>query len=624
MSDHYVNTAAVERGDAEYSARNGARTSDDGALKSVHWLTGMLLTPQHFERQDQFIEAAARWAMRYAMPGAGLLGGGLRVDPRTTDPARYDPRLEVADDGETVRLSLLTARGVTAGGDVIDVAEEDVVRASVARTALAGVTEADVHVVRLAGREEDPSSTGLDAVNPHQPALRRARYRLVVGLAPEQRAQALAVGRIRRVSETLGFDRDGSYIPACAAVLAHSRLYAGWSRLRDGVADLAERYGELHRAVAAFAERLAERGVDVRGDLDTLAFVERAVLSLDDCAYALIDAARPPGPVFADIERMGRRVALALDLSAATRLFLHAISTADAGYEVLLDEERQALARRRGTAAQELDGGDVGRALARAEDTVRRVRELGAAVEGKYVDFRLNRAVDALRFVLERGGEGFYTAVATPAHPRRDGDLLTFDFSPLQLPGRQEYRVLLVGDVQGESPWRVGDAFPVDVWVNPGSGGGRPLSFDVRCEIPGQRNFGVTFDGPGELGTISALRVTVHQQGHRLRRAALYQRARGVVADVAVVAVASAAPSAAPAFVPAARVLGATGDAGGPASSTPVVGTALTTGAGAAPASDAISGEVRSNGGPTTGAPTPPPVEGVPVIKRIPLRRPPV
>ena len=557
---------------AAYAALNGA--SRDGALKSVHWLTGMLLTPQHFERQDQFIEAAARWAVRYALPDAGLVGGGLRVDPRATDPARYDPRLEVADDGETVRLALLTARGVTPGGDIVDVSEEDAVRVAVPRSALAGINEAEVHVVRLPGREEDPGSAGLDPVNPHQAALRRARYQLVVGLAPEQRQHALAVGRVRRVSETLGFDRDGSYIPACTAVLAHSRLHAGWARLRDGVADLAERYGELHRAVAAYAERLAERGVDVRGDLDTLAFVERAVLALDDCAYALVDATRAPAPVFADVERMGRRIALALDLSAATRLFLHAVSSADAGYEVLLDEERQALARRRGAAAQDLEGGDVSRALARAEDTVRRVRELGAAVEGKYVDYRLNRAVDALRFILERGGEGFYTAVATPAHPRRDGDMLTFDFSPLQLPAKQEYRVVLVGDAQGESPWRLGDAFPVDVWVNPGAGGGRPISFDVRCEVPGQRNFGITFDGPSELGTVTALRVTVNQQGHRLRRAALYQRGRGVVADVSVVAVASAASSAAPAFVPPSNGLGARHvAAGGPGTSTPVVGT---------------------------------------------------
>ncbi|HEY0777185.1 MAG TPA: hypothetical protein VGD56_04385, partial [Gemmatirosa sp.] len=473
MSDD-LSFGASGRGPSEFPSGNGSDPAGDDALKSVHWLTGMLLTPQHFERQDQFIEAAARWAVRYALPGAGLVGGGLRVDPRTTDPARFDPRLEIADDGETVRLSLLAARGVTPAGDVVDVGEADAVRTAVPRAALAGVTEAEVHVVRVPGREEDPASAGLDPVNPHQAALRRARYRLVVGVAPEQRPHALAIGRIRRVRETLGFDRDGAYIPACTAMIAHSRLYAGWSRLRDGVADLAERYGELHRAVAAYAERLAERGVDVRGDLDTLAFVERAVLALDDCAYALVDATRAPGAVFADVERMGRRIALALDLSAATRLFLHAVSGADAGYEVLLDEERQALARRRGTALHDTEQGDLARALARAEDTVRRVRELGAAVEGKYVDYRLNRAIDALRFVLERGGEGFYTAVVTPAHPRRDGDMLTFDFSPLQLPARQEYRVVLVGDAQGESPWRVGDTFPVDVWINPGAGGARP------------------------------------------------------------------------------------------------------------------------------------------------------
>lgn len=626
-----------------YEDGDGGVASASSAPRSVHWLTGMLLTPQHFERQDEFVVASAGWALRYVQSGVGLVGGGLRTNAETTDLSRFDPRLEVSDDGETVRVALVFARGVTPGGDVVDVGEAEMVSAAVPRDMLAGVSEVPVSVVCLDGREGDPATVGLDSANPHQAALRRARYRLALGAGPESYARALVVGRVRRMSETLGFDRDSRYIPPCAAVLAHSRLYAEWARLRDGVVQLADRYGELHKAVAAYAARLAERGVDVRGDLDTLAFVERAVLALDECAYALADPARAPGPVFRDVERMGRRVALALDLSAATRLFLHAVSAVDAGYEVLLEEERQALVRRRGAAVAEADA-DLASAVERAADTVRRVGELCDAVEGKYLDYRLNRTVDALRFLLDRGGEGFYTAVATPGHPRRDGDLLTFDFSPLALPGRQEYRVLLVSDAQGRTPWQVGDTFHVDVWINPGVGGGRPSSHTLRCEVPGQRNFAVTFDGPGELGTVTSLRVTVHEQGHRLRRAALYQRGRGLVAEVAVVAVASAAPSAAPAYVPAGGAVGS-GSYGGGAyggsglvTATPVPGTPVTpsgpggtSGIATAPAQTAPTpapsyvrdaDDAPTDGTPVTGAPTPPPAAGVPVIKRIPLRKP--
>ena len=556
-------------------------------LKSVNWLTGMLLTPQHFEQQDQFVDGAAAWLVRYAMEQHGLVGGGLRVDPQRNTLTQFDPQLDVRDTGDAVQLALLFARGITPGGDAVDVSEPDVLRAELPKSALAGVTEALVYVVRTGIREEDPGSVGLDAANPHQAALRRPQYVLRVGLTPDQATRALVVGRVRRVSETLGFDRDGGYIPPCAAGTAHSALYAGWTRLRDDVVYLAGRYAELHATVAAYAEQIAMRGVDVRGDLDTLAFVERAVLALDECAYGVLDPSRPPAHLFQYVERLGRRVAIALDLSAATRMFLRSVSVADAGYDVLLDAERRALARRRGWDGRE----DVNASMETARETVSRVLQLCEALEGKYVDYRVNRTVDALRFLLERGGEGFYSSVATPAHPRRDGDLLTFDFAPLSLPGRQEYRILLVGDAQGGPTWQVGEQFSADVWVNPGAGGGRPISETLRVEVPAQRNFAVTFNTPPELGQVVALRVSVHEPGYRIRRAVLYQRGRGVVADMPV-ALGSGAPMAAPAFVPAAPAF-------------PDY-----------PPDDRRDAEALT----LAGSPAPPPV--VQVIKKIPLKRP--
>jgi hypothetical protein len=429
------------------------------------------------------------------------------------------------------------------------------------------------------------------------------------------------VGRIRRVSETLGFDRDGAYIPPCAAVIAHSRLYAGWARLRDGVAELAERYGELHRAVAAYAERLAERGVDVRGDLDTLAFVERAVLALDDCAYALVDPARAPAPVFADVERLGRRVALALDLSAATRLFLHAVSTADAGYEVLLDEERQALARRRGTAAQEAERGELSRALARAEDTVRRVRELGAAVEGKYVDYRLNRAVDALRFLLDRGGEGFYTGRGharapaprrRPAHVRLLAALAAGAPGIPRAPGRRR---------AGREPVAGGRRVLGGRLGQPRRG--RRAPHVAPRALRGARSAQLRGDlrRPGRPG---------HRDGHARHGARVRapRAARGVVparprrgGRRARGGSGQRSPVAAPAFVPPSQALGS-GLVGGPGTATPVAGTPVVgTPAVGTPAVGAPPYQTPAEPRPDAPVPPTPPL-GAPVIKRIPLRKP--
>ena len=51
------------------------------------------------------------------------------------------------------------------------------------------------------------------------------------------------------------------------------------------------------------------------------------------------------------------------------------------------------------------------------------------ALAGKYIDYRVNRSVESIRFMLDRDGEHFYEAVTAPSHPQRDGDLLTFVFS---------------------------------------------------------------------------------------------------------------------------------------------------------------------------------------------------
>lgn len=496
-------------------------------LKSVNWVTGMLLTPAHFTRQDRYVDASVGWMVRYCVPGTGLVGGGLRVDATRTGLAAFDPQLYVEDNGRTVRVGVVSARGITPAGEIVEVVETDPVGVELDKAELAGVNDPLIYVVRTGDKEEDPGSVGADDANPTHAALRRPAYAVRVGALPGVTEHALVVGRIRRVSETLGFDADGSYIPPCAFVLAHSALHGGWNRLREQVADLAGRFSELHRLVGAYLEQIAPRGVDTGPDRDILSFVERAVLALDHCAYEILDAAMPPQRLFQQIDRAGRHVAIALELSAATRLYFRTLTLrgADADYDRLMDEERQSLAARREWSARE----DVRYSLDHAEQTLGRLLRLFEALEARYVDYRINRSIDSLRFLLDEGGEGFYMAIATPGHPQRAGDVLTFDFTQLNLPGQHEYRVLLVGD--GQAPWQVGDALEVDVRVNPTGGYSRPHSFTVRVEDPRQRNFAVNFVTPPDVATLSSLRVTLPRGSHHVRRAVLYQRGRGLVAD---------------------------------------------------------------------------------------------
>lgn len=494
-------------------------------LTSVNWTSGMLLTPEHFRTQDRYIDSAMGWLLRYCVSATGLVGAGVRMEAAQRGLAAHDPRFDVHDDGRTVTIAVLRARGVTALGEPVDVDSDAPVRGESARADLAGIKEVPLYLVYTGERVEDASSVGSDPANPSMAARCRAGYALRFSVTADELPHALVIGRIRRASDSLAFERDSQFIPACATMLAHSELYAAWSRMQSELALLGGTFGELHRAVGRYADQVARRGVDARPDLDVLAFAERAVLAIDHCASETADPAIDPRRCFEQVDRLGRRVALALDLSGSTQAYFQMLAGADATYTDLLEEQRGILAARRELNLRD----DLRQAVARADDTLRRIRQVADALEGKYIDYRINRSLDAVRFLLDRQGDQFYVAVATPGHPQREGDLLTFVFSQLALAGRHEYRLILLGDPQGVSGWQVGDELQVDLRINGDGASGRPMSRAVTCEIPGQRNFGVNFETPADVTTIAGISVQV-QPANRVRGAVLLQRRLGLVA----------------------------------------------------------------------------------------------
>ncbi len=526
-------------------------SSDDG-LTSVNWVSGMLLTPEHFRIQDRYVEASVEWLLKYCIPATGLVGAGVRLDASARGLVAHDPRFDVHDDGQTVSVTVLQARGVTGAGYPIDVAPAAQLRGETARSELAGAKEVFVHVVYTGVRREDPASVGADGANPTMAARSRAGYEIRFGVPADMLPQALIVGRLKRASDSLAFERDAQFIPACATMMAHSELYAGWSKLQSELGLLGGTFGELHRAVARYAEQVALRGVDARPDLDVLAFAERTVLGLDHCASETADATIDPRRFFEQVDQLGRRVALALDLSSSTQSYFQTLAGADASYGELLEAERGILAARRELAARD----DLRQSLARAGETLQRIRRVAEALEGKYIDYRINHSLDAIKFLLDRQGDQFYVAVATPGRPQRDGDLLTFVFNQLALTGRHEYRLALLGDPQGVSGWQVGDEVQVDLRINADGAPGRPMSRAVVCEIPGQRNFGINFETPPDVATIAGINVQVHP-AHRIRGAILFQRRLGLVANAAVAAPPPVAtpPSVGPSAPPPAPVM---------------------------------------------------------------------
>ncbi len=522
-------------------------TQRDEYLKSVNWTTGMLLTPEHFRRQDHYGEEQVAWLLRYCVPATGLVGGGLRLDSVDQGLAKFDPKVEIQNDAEVLRVGVLRARGITPGGELVEIDESQVVRGDFTRSNLAGVSDVLVYVVRTGAREPDPASVGHDPANPNQPALSRQQYGVRLGIPAELSARSLVVAKLRRASETLGFERDGEYIPPCASLVAHTSLYTAAAKLQAEIRLLVNEFQLVHDKAGQYAERIAGRGVDVRSDLDTRAFVERAVLALETCAYETADLGMAPGRFFQQVERAGRIAALALNLSSSTRQFLKDLGQVDAGYTDLLAAEQGTLALQR-----ELDRREELRPLVvRATETLQRLRQVIEALAGKYVDYRINRAIESLRFLLDRDGEQFYEAVTSPSFPQREGDLLTFVWSQLELAGRHEYRVVLAGDPKASYQWAPGQEISVTIRVNAAGGPRPPMSRSVVAEVEGQRNFAVNFDTPTDVATIAGLTVTV-QPGHGIRGAILFRRRLGMATPGAgsALPLPQTGPSAAPAPPP--------------------------------------------------------------------------
>ncbi|MEZ4455799.1 MAG: type VI secretion system baseplate subunit TssK [Gemmatimonadales bacterium] len=495
----------------------------DQSFRSVNWTTGMLLTPEHFLRQDRYTEEQVAWLLRYCLPMTGLVGGGIRLDAVEQGLAKFDPKVELANDGDRIGVTVLRARGVTPLGEYVEVDESRPVRTDVARGDLSGVSDLLVYVVRRPEKEPDPDSVGADPANPNQAALSRIKYEVRLGITADLASSAIAVARLRRAQESLGFELDGQYIPPCASLIAHSALHQAATRLQAEIRFLVNEFQLVHEKAGHYADRIAARGVDVRSDVEIRAFVERVVLALETAAYETADLTVAPHRFFQQIERASRIAALALSLSASSRQFFKDLGQVDAGYAELLDAEQGMLATQRDLDRRE----ELRPLITRAGDTLARLRRLVEALAGKYVDYRLNRSVESIRFLLDRDGEHFYEAVTSPSHPQRDGDLLTFVFSQLELSGRHEYRVVLTGDKTSSAHWAVGQELSVSIRVNASGGPRSPMTRGVMCEVEGQRNFAVNFDTPQDVASIAALTVTV-QPGTGIRGAVLFRRRHGL------------------------------------------------------------------------------------------------
>ncbi len=497
----------------------GQGTGNDLQLRSVNWEHGMLLTPEHFLRQEHYLESLSAWGMRYLLHGAGLVGGGVRLPESDLGTIRNDPEVSLNETSEYLDISVNRARGITPAGAIVDVEAAGTVSARYPKDELAGVAEAAIHVV-LDPHSKEKRSGSVDSFNPQMRTERVWSYRVALQVTAAERAQSIVVGRVRRPATGMAFEADPRFIPACVSLAAHSELMAGTRRILDATNRLASGYAELHRAMREFMQIFTERGLETEVDRDSMVFAERMVLELQDTAYALLDRTQSPAHFFGRVRRMLHSAAIYFDLAEGMQQYYDTLrETGESELVSLIELQKHTLQLGRTLQLED----DLGMEVRKALQSLNGLERLERALEGKYIDFRKSATLESTNFIFDRGGKSLYRLSARASRVQGIADEMTIFFSNLRLEGRDRYRLILVGD--RTSPWLRGTSIGAEVRLNEGSGFRREsyiLTGDVKLDE--QYNIELDFEAP-DVPTITDVRVTVPAY-HTVRTALLFIRHR--------------------------------------------------------------------------------------------------
>jgi hypothetical protein len=492
---------------------------DEIKLNSVNWEHGMLLSPDHFLRQEQYIDSLVLWALRYTAFGYGLIGGGPRLPESERGSVRHDPIVVIDEDEETVGISVSQARGLTASGRIIEIQPDSPVSRRFSKDELAGVSESNVYVV-CDPVQKDVAEGEPDEFNPQMRTERRRSCRIVLQLQPNEAANGISVARIRRPQYGAGYEKDSAYIPLCTSMVSFSELTAAWRRITEEVTVMAGRYTELYKAMREFLVLIQERGIETEIDREVMGFVERTVVALQNTIYEILDPVQPPARFFACLRRFFYSVATYMDLTPGVQQYYDTLKEiGETEFIAPVEQQKRVLQVSRSLQLNENLAVDVRSVM----QSLHALSQLEKALEGKYINFRVSTALEGMNFIFDRGGQVLYKMAAKPSRVQGSGDELTIYFSNLRLEGREKYRLILVGEPN--ATFEKGDRINAEVRLNEGSGFRRsPIQLVAECQLEEQRNFECDFDAP-EVPTIQDARVTLLAH-HPVRTALLFVRHR--------------------------------------------------------------------------------------------------
>jgi hypothetical protein len=492
---------------------------DDLKLNSVNWEHGMLLTPDHFLREERYLDSLLLWVLRYTTNAFGLVGGGPRLAETERGAAIYDPIVTISEDEESLSISVTQCRGITPAGCIVEITPARPVHRRFLKSELEGVQAAAVYLVSEPHNKETADGER-DEFNPQMQTERHPAYRISLQPGASQSPYAMVCAQIQPQRYSSGYEKNPDFIPACTTMTSHSGLAAAFRKIVEEVTFLAERYAELHRAMREYLLLFTGRGIETEADMQTVQFVDRIVMALQDCIYLLLDSAQPPQRFFGHLRRFAHSAAVYFDLTPGMQGYYQTLKEAgETSFIQLIEQQKRILKTTRTWTVQEDLGVEVRGALANLSALVK----LEQALEGKYLDFRVSPTLDAMNFVFDRGGDVLYKLAAKPSRVQGMGSELIIFFSQLRLEGRDKYRLVLVGEAG--AVFEKGTRLNAEIRINEGSGFQRaPLNLTSESRMAGQVNFEFDFEAP-DVPVITDLKVSV-QAHYPIHSALMFSRHR--------------------------------------------------------------------------------------------------
>lgn len=476
----------------------------DIELTSVNWEFGMLLTPEHFLKQERYLEAQLLWMIRNTGSSWGLVGGGPRIPESERGVVKYDPVLTLAEDETGLSVTVSQCRAITPSGSIVEIVPEAPLTRRFTRTEMEAVSEAGVYITAQPFAKQTVDGT-LDEFNPEMRTARRPAYSLSLGLPSELGGgYSVAVARLRRQGYGTAFEKDANFIPPCTTMCAHSELMSGWRAAVEMVTALADRYTELFRAMREFLVLATDRGIETSSDAGTAFFVEHMLTLLQTAVFDLLDPLQAPQQFFGRLKRLFYCAAVRFDITPAVQQYFETLKMAgETEFTALLQRQRSLLLATRSWRI----GENLAAEIRSVTSSLSALQRLERAMEGKYVDFRVSPSLDAMNFIFDRGGQVLYRIASKASHVQGSGPDLNIYFSQLRLEGREKYRLILVAEENAS--FEAGERIAVEIRINESSGFHRPrVNLSAQVDSPEQRNFEFDFDAP-DIPTITDLIVAV-------------------------------------------------------------------------------------------------------------------